>query len=190
VAADPEPNQDDEGTMIETTMPSSAEEVIRMLRLEPHPEEGGFFRETYRCDSELEPGPPFGGRRSWGTAIYYLLTADSFSAMHRLPGDEIFHFYLGDPVEMLELLPNGEGRVTILGPDLESMRLQHVVQGGSWQGSRLARGGAWALLGTTMSPGFSYEDYEHATAALLEEYPPFAVQIRERLPREVDGTPS
>ncbi len=157
-------------------------EVIEALGLTPHPEEGGFFRETYRSREGFAPGGAFEGNRSWGTAIYYLITADTYSAMHRLPGDEVFHFYLGDPVEMLELLPGGGGRLTRLGPDLRTMTLQHVVVGGTWQGSRLEAGGQWALLGTTMAPGFAFEDYEHGDAGLLEGWPAFAAQIRDRLP--------
>ena len=159
----------------------TAEDAIRILRLEPHPEEGGYFRETYRSASRITPGPPFHGERFTGTAIYYLLTAGTCSAMHRLPGDEIFHFYLGDPIEMLELLPSGEGRVTVLGPDLRTMHLQHVVAGGTWQGSRLLPEGRWALMGTTMAPGFSYEDYEHGSDALRSAYPDYAAKIAERL---------
>lgn len=158
------------------------EAIIRELGLEPHPEEGGHFRETYRSDGDVDPGSPYSGPRSLCTAIYYLLSGDTFSAMHRLPGDEIFHFYLGDPVEMLELLPSGKGRITILGSDLGSMRVQHVVRGGTWQGSRLAEGGRWALLGTTMSPGFSYDDYVHGTAELKAAYPGFEEPIEARLP--------
>jgi len=160
---------------------NSPDAIIEALGLEAHPEEGGFFRETYRSELVFSPGGAFSGERHAGTAIYYLLTADSFSAMHRLPGDEIFHFYLGDPVEMLELFPEGGGRITLLGPDLGSMSVQHVVQGGAWQGSRLLAGGKWALLGTTMSPGFSYADYEHGSGALRRQYPEFEALITARL---------
>lgn len=107
--------------------------------------------------------------------------------MHRLPGDEIFHFYRGDPVEMLELLPDNSTRTTILGPDIPSMQLQHVVPGGSWQGSRLVEGGRWALLGATMSPGFAYEDYEHGSLELVDAWPDHAAAIRARLPRNTGG---
>jgi predicted cupin superfamily sugar epimerase len=72
----------------------TADEIIRRLQLVPHPAEGGFFRETYRSRADYEPGTPFTGRRPVGTAIYFLLTADTFSATHRLPGDEVYHFYL------------------------------------------------------------------------------------------------
>jgi predicted cupin superfamily sugar epimerase len=159
----------------------TAEQLIRVLHLVPHPAEGGFFRETYRSSGTLEPGAPFSGARSQGTAIYYLLTHDTFSAMHRLPGDEIFHFYLGDPVEMLALHPDGSGEIVLLGPDLERMTVQHVVPGGTWQGSRLVAGGEWALLGTTMAPGFDFTDYLAGSADLLDAYPAHRAMIRQLL---------
>ena len=157
----------------------TADEVIRCLQLAPHPAEGGFFRETYRSRAGCDPGTPITGRRSVGTAIYFLLTAETFSAMHRLPGDEVYHFYLGDPVELLELHADGGSSVTLLGPDLISMKVQHVVPGGSWQGSRLLPGGAWALLGTTMAPGFDWEDFEAGSAGLADRYPAHATRIRD-----------
>jgi predicted cupin superfamily sugar epimerase len=160
----------------------TAERLIRLLDLTPHPEEGGFFRETYRSSTTFEPGAPFAGTRSHGTAIYYLLTWDTYSAMHRLPGDEVFHFYLGDPVEMLMLPPAGGGDVVVLGQDLSAgMKLQHVVPGGTWQGSRLAAGGAWALLGATMAPGFDYADYVAGSASLLDAYPAHRAMIQQLL---------
>ena len=138
-----------------------AEQMIEALGLRPHPEEGGYYRETYRSPRCYTPGPPYDGPRAECTAIYYLLTPDTYSALHRLPGDEIFHFYAGDPVDMLMLHPSGESEVVRLG-QAPGLRMQHIVPGGTWQGSRLAARGAWALLGTTMSPGFEFEDYESA----------------------------
>ena len=160
----------------------TADDVIERLGLTPHPREGGFFRETYRSRETFLPTGSFSGSRSVGTAIYYLLTPDTYSALHRLPGDEVFHFYLGDPIEMLELLPDGSSRITVLGAGLDGMRPQHVVPGGVWQGSRLLPGGAWALLGTTMAPGFSYEDYEEAGADVAAAYPRVAELARTLLP--------
>lgn len=141
----------------------TAEQIRELLRMQPHPIEGGHFAETYRSAAKVPRGALGGypGDRSMSTAIYYLLTPDTFSAMHRVRGDEMFHFYLGDPVEMLQLKPDGAGEVLLLGQDIASgMRLQHNVPGGVWQGSRLKNGGTYALLGTTMAPGFEYEDYE------------------------------
>ena len=167
----------------------TAEDVIRLLDLQPHPKEGGFFRETYRSSGSIDPGGPFNGPRCAGTAIYYLLTPTTYSAMHRLPGDEIFHFYLGSPVEMLMLQPDGSGDVVVLGPDLDRMRVQHVVPGGTWQGARLIDGGAWALLGTTMAPGFDYSDYVTGGSDLPDAYPEHRQIILELLDAgETSGT--
>jgi predicted cupin superfamily sugar epimerase len=143
----------------------SAEEVIALLDLHPLPLEGGWYRETYRAALTLPAtaiGPAYTSSRSAATAIYYLLTPQSFSALHRLLTDEVFHFYLGSPVEMLQLDPSsGSGRIVLLGTDLAAaQRPQVVVPGGVWQGSRLCPGGSFALLGTTMSPGFDFADYE------------------------------
>jgi predicted cupin superfamily sugar epimerase len=156
----------------------TADELKRLLRLEPLTGEGGFFAETYRARESLPAGalgPGTPGPRSLATAIYYLVTPESFSALHRLRSDEIFHFYLGDPVEMLQLLPDGSGRMMRLGTDLAAgCRPQVVVPKGVWQGSRIAPGGACALLGTTVSPGFDPADYEAGSPeALVAAYPAF-----------------
>ena len=158
----------------------TAEEVIAALGLEPHPLEGGFFRETYRTSQTMH-----GQERALKTAIYYLLTPQTFSMMHRLPGDEMFHFYLGDPVTMLHLHPDGSGRVVTFGPDLlAGQRPQVLVRGGVWQGASSAPGGQLALLGTTMAPGFAYADYQTGDrAALVAKYPKFA-EIITRLTRD------
>lgn len=158
----------------------NADRIIELLDLTPHPAEGGSFAETYR--SRRRTGD---GARALATAIYYLLRPGQVSAMHRLAADEIFHFYLGDPVEMLLLAPGGEGRIVTLGADLEAgQRPQVVVPAGVWQGSALARGGKVALLGTTVSPGFAYEDFELADPAALErQWPELAAAIHARAPR-------
>ena len=156
----------------------TAEQIRELLQMRPHPIEGGYFAETYRgspmLPQSLLPGYP--GDRAISTAIYYLLTPDTFSAMHRVRGDEMFHFYLGDPVEMLQLKPDGSGEVIVLGQDIAAgMRLQHTETGGVWQGSRVRAGGKYALLGTTMAPGFEYEDYETGLRQdLIARYPNFS----------------
>ena len=175
----------------------TANDLIRLLRLEKHPKEGGYFRETYRATAVVDAAHlPRGyiGRRSLGTAIYYLITPDSFSALHRLPGDEIFHHYLGASVEMLMLHPSGRAEVARIGKDVAADESpQVVVPGGTWQGSRLAQTAAsaercdassaspsgFALLGCTMSPGFDYADYEHGPRdELVAQFPAEAARIR------------
>jgi predicted cupin superfamily sugar epimerase len=157
----------------------TAGQVIQALGLEPLLAEGGLYRETYRS-GELVPPAGLPERypreaRPFGTAIFYLLTGEpgSFSALHRLPTDEVYHCYLGDPLEMTLLYPNGESQQVILGQALlEGQRLQLTVPRGVWQGSRLMRGERFALLGTTMAPGFVPSDYEGGQRdALLAAYP-------------------
>jgi uncharacterized protein len=161
----------------------TADEVTQLLQLKPHPLEGGFFRETYRSrwlvSGEYLP-QGMSGSRSIGTAIYYLITPQSFSPMHKLPGTEIFHFYAGDPVLMLQLLQDGNSQMLTMGNDLAAgQQPQVVVRGNVWQGCKLAPGGKWALLGTTMSPGFDPADYEHGEAEpLIKQYPNVA-EIRD-----------
>jgi predicted cupin superfamily sugar epimerase len=130
----------------------TAQEIIALLGLQPHPKEGGYFRETYRA-AEAVPAaaldPRYGGGRAHSTAIYYLLTPGTYSALHRVASDEVYHFYLGDPIEMLQLAPGAPGA-------------HH----------------GFALLGATVAPGFDYADYEHgARAALIAAWPDFRAQI-------------
>ena len=137
----------------------TAEEIKQLLKLSPHPFEGGHFRRTYT--SSLEVTAPQGGRPA-STAIYYLIETGAFSQMHVLESDETFHFYLGDPVEMLQLLPDGGSAVFVLGSDLAAgQQVQVTVPGGVWQGTRLLDEGRVALLGCTVTPGFNYADYRN-----------------------------
>jgi len=156
----------------------TAEQIKTLLNLKPHPKEGGYFVETYRSDEMIpEEALPkrYRDNRSYATAIYYFLTPESFSTLHRLKSDEIFHFYFGDPVEMLQLSPDGSGKIIILGSDLlNGMKPQINVAKGVWQGGRLLLGGKFALLGTTVSPGFEFMDYEVGQReCLVESYPQF-----------------
>lgn len=164
----------------------TAEEIIGVLKLQPHPVEGGFFRETYRSVETLpkEVLPHNPAPRSLCTAIYYLLTPNTVSALHRLPTDEIFHFYMGGPVRMLQLWPDGSSKELVLGTDLLAGQIpQTVVPGGVWQGSLLEPGSKFALLGATMAPGFDYADYQSGNLEeLMRLYPEKSELIWRLLP--------
>jgi predicted cupin superfamily sugar epimerase len=151
----------------------TAAQLIAALKLQNLPLEGGYYRETYRCETRIP-----GSAKSLCTAIYYLLTPDTCSALHRLPADEVYHFYVGDPVEMLQLDESGS-QVHTLGHDiLAGEVVQTVVPRGVWQGSSLKEGGQFALLGTTVAPGFDFGDYEAGDpAALAARYPECAARI-------------
>lgn len=149
-------------------------EIISRLDLQPHPE-GGYYRETYRSNGEILDLPPyFEGSRNYSTAIYFLLTGDNFSAFHRIRQDEMWHFYLGAPIELIEISSEGKVTTTHIGNDLEKdQQLQHLVPGGSWFASRLLPGaGDYALAGCTVSPGFDFRDFEMAKRAdLIQLFP-------------------
>lgn len=167
----------------------SAVELKRLLGLERHPREGGWFRQTWKAEETIPlqalPAGRYSGPRSAGTAIYYLLEPGNFSEMHKLASDEVFHFYLGDPVEMLQLWPDGTGKRVVLGQEIaHGQMLQTVVPQGVWQGTRLIGSGKVALLGCTVSPGFDYADYASGKReALARDWPEWAEMI-EGLTRE------
>jgi hypothetical protein len=109
--------------------------------------------------------------------------------MHRLQTDEVYHFYLGDPVELLLLKPEGASEVVLLGPDLEAgERPQAVAPRGAWQGARVRPGGRLALLGTTMAPAWEPDDFELGEReALTRQYPGRAELIRALTRGAVDS---
>lgn len=149
---------------------SPAANIVQSLNLRPHPE-GGFFSETYRHERKT-------GDRSLCTAIYYLVTAESPSRMHRVASDEIWHFYGGDELEMLQLGESGAQAISIGADVAAGQRPQVLVPANVWQGARVKPGGSYALLGATVSPGFDYDDFEIAGSDdLVAKYPQFAALI-------------
>lgn len=156
--------------------------IIEILELTPLTFEGGYYRETYKSNeviiSEALP-KRYSGPRSFSTCIYYLLTPDSSSSLHKVKSDEIFHFYAGDPVEMLQLDETGNGKIIVIGNDIENGQIpQVVVPNGIWQGTKLIKGGEFALLGTTVSPGFEYDDFiQPDKNYLIEKFPEFKDEI-------------
>jgi predicted cupin superfamily sugar epimerase len=173
-------------------MPCAAE-IIAQLQLTPLPKEGGYYRETYRSPVLLPRSALpacYHSSKSAATAIFYLLTSTQFSRLHRLPTDEVYHFYLGNPVRLVQLLPDGTGKSLLLGHDLRAGQLpQVVVPAHAWQGSWLEAGPAdFALLGTTMAPGFDFVDFEAGDCTrLLADYPAFAESIRRLFPDQEES---
>jgi predicted cupin superfamily sugar epimerase len=153
--------------------------------LEVQPQEGGYYRETWRSNISIPlsdlPSSRYTSRKSCGTAIYYMLTPKSRLALHRLPTDELFHFYLGDPVLQIKLHPDGRSELVTLGQDLgKGQLLQSLVPAGTWQGAVLMQGGKYGLMGTTVSPGFDFSDYVDGNPdELAQSYPDQAAFIRE-----------
>jgi uncharacterized protein len=147
---------------------------IDKLKLQPHPE-GGFYRQTYRADLILpkDAFPQFSGSRAVSTAIYFLLDGENFSAFHRLRSDELWHFYIGEPLVVHMIDANGAYSEISLGNNPEAGEvLQAVVKAGCWFASRVRDGKSFALVGCTVSPGFDFEDFELANRKkLVQRYP-------------------
>jgi uncharacterized protein len=158
-----------------------AQQVIEALGLTPLPEEGGYYKETYRAGGAIPAHvlKPHEGDRNYSTAIYYVVTPTEFSALHKLPQDEIFHFYAGDPVEMIQIDTQGQYKQIIIGPHvLQGQQPQVVAPGNTWQGTRLVEGGQWALLGCTVAPGFDFKDFHISSRQeLIAQYPQHAAPI-------------
>jgi len=180
----------------------SAQEIKEWLKLEPNPQEGGFFASVYNSsiivpDSSLECFPHTSEGRSICGAIYYFLEAPGCSVMHQVTGDMLYHFYAGDPVQMLLLPPDSPKKehvpavVCIFGNNLAlGQSPMKAIPGGTWLGSRLTPGGLWALMGVSMAPGFDPVDYAIGDRdELVQQYPEQAGLIRAltREPRQKAG---
>ena len=147
-------------------MANSIKNIIETLKLKPHPE-GGFYKETYRS---LETIPEeslsikYKGERNHSTCIYFLLTSDNFSAFHRIKQDEIWHFYDGSPIRLHMISELGVHSEHIIGRDLAKGEIpQFVVPGGYWFAAEVINTNSYSLVGCTVSPGFSFEDFELIT---------------------------
>lgn len=162
-----------------------AEDIIRLLGLEPLDEEGGFFKSSYRSPDILPVSAlpkRYGGPRHLGSAIYYLITPDNCSRLHRLATDELYHFYLGDPVCLVRLFPDGATDSLTLGRDIANgQSLQAIVPRGCWQGGYLQDGGSFALMGATLCPGFDGDDFELGCRRELAEIYPDCKALIEKL---------
>jgi predicted cupin superfamily sugar epimerase len=145
----------------------TADEIIKSLDLQPHPE-GGFYRETYRSDKTI-PGLD----RAYSTGIYYMLVPGAVSKFHAIKHDEMFHFYLGQPVTWVLLLQNAQMEKVVLGSDIiKGQKLQLVVKAGTWFGAYLNDGGHFGLMGTTVAPGFDFADFVFGQKEeLLKKFP-------------------
>jgi len=148
------------------------DEIIKLYQLLPNETEGGYFKLTYKLDDEGSDVPK-------STAIFYLLKNENRSLFHKLSSDIMYHFYSGDPVTMVLLNPNGTGSTLTLGSNvLRKQQVQVVIPKNTWIGSYVAKGGCYALMGTTMTPGFDPKGYELGNRSnLTEMYPQYKHDI-------------
>jgi len=157
---------------------ATAQQLIERLALQAHPE-GGYFRETYRCNEQVARSA-YPAERAASTAIYYLLCDDAYSAWHRIRSDEIWHFYAGGMLDIHVLDTQGELYTHRLG-DAVAHRdavFQAVVPAGCWFAAERVDPARYTLAGCTVAPGFEFSEFELAdTVALLSAYPAHAELI-------------
>lgn len=160
-------------------MKPAADYFVQHLNLLPHPE-GGYYKEMYRAAESFIP-KGFDSERQLCTAIYFLISKDNFSALHRIKSDETWHFYGGEALEVIEMDGRGEVKRTLVGPDLAAGEVfQYTVPAGNWFGSRVKAGAEFSLVGCTVSPGFDFRDFEMAEREnLVKEFPQHAELIKE-----------
>ena len=139
--------------------------IIEQFGLAPHPE-GGYFKESYRCAERI-------GDRNVSTAIYFLLPAGTRSRLHRIKSDELWHFYLGGPMRLVQLSSDGRLEEIVMGQDVAAgQKLQHAVPAGCWFGAYPEPGSAFSFVGCTVAPGFDSADFELAKRQdLLTRFP-------------------
>lgn len=151
------------------------EQLIKNYDLKPHPE-GGYFKETYRSPEIIARSAlpeRFSGNRSFSTAIFYLLPEGAKSHFHRISADEVWHFYLGGPLVLSEILSDGLIRQTTLGQDIrKNHTIQHTVPAGTWFGAQPEEGSSYSFVGCTVAPGFDFADFKMGSRSqLLTQYP-------------------
>lgn len=146
----------------------TVEQLITKLNLKPLPEEGGYYNEHYRSAGVIPHV-----ERNYSTSIYFMLPAGQISALHRIKSDEGWHFYLGGPMTVVQISPEGKVEKIVLGQDvLNGQKVQHVVPAGYWFGAYPNPGTEYALVGCTVAPGFDFADFELGTRAdLLRQFP-------------------
>jgi predicted cupin superfamily sugar epimerase len=164
-----------------------AEFWIERLRLERHPE-GGWYRETYRSESEYDfsGAANFGSARSYATSIYYLLQRGDRSRLHRIHSDEQWYFHAGSPLDVHGFPETGEPASFTLGFDPDAGQTLHSwVPAGYYFGACLSEKSdnpdAYALVSCVVAPGFDFRDFTFADPAALVARFPDHTKIIEKL---------
>nr|WP_299175705.1 cupin domain-containing protein [uncultured Allomuricauda sp.] len=136
--------------------------LISKFNLKPHPE-GGYFSETYRSEGQIPASTlpsAYSGNRNFSTAIYFLLTSDTFSAFHRINQDEIWHFYSGSPLKLYLISDKGEYSEQNIGSDFsDGQTPQFTVPGGYWFAAKTINPDSFSFVGCTVAPGFDFDDF-------------------------------
>jgi uncharacterized protein len=158
------------------------DEVRNLLKLEPHAT-CGFVRVTFMSEKRIAPGgmpPPFAEGRPTGSALYFMVTPDSPVRLHRIHNDQLYHYYLGDPIDVLMLHADGTTKRAVVGPDLRAGQcLQLLIPGNTFHTARIVGGRCWFLGAGIEWPGVEPADVEIGDVdALGAKYPDVANDLR------------
>lgn len=160
----------------------NAASLIQHFNMLPHPE-GGCYIQTYKSEGSIPATalPQNWGAHAFSTGILFLLKQGDYSHLHRIRQDEMWHFYLGGPLRLALLTPDGTYSEIILGQDiLAGQHVQYVVPSGVWFGATPCPGSAFSFVGCTVAPGFEFADFELAErASLLQAFPHHVKAITE-----------
>lgn len=160
--------------------PMTPDDIIKKLKLEPHPREGGWFRRTYTSHLTVETPD---GKRQLATAIYYLLTQDQpVGFLHRNKSNIVHCHHTGAPVRYRVVKPTGEIEETLLSSEITQNHVpQLLVPGGLWKATELMDGD-FALITEVVAPGFDYEDNEVATTdTFAQEFPELVETLKKTI---------
>ncbi|MGY6647319.1 cupin domain-containing protein [Wenyingzhuangia sp. IMCC45574] len=167
-------------------MEKEIQQIIEQLNLLPHPE-GGYFKETYRSTQSIPKASlskEFSGDRNHSTAIYFLLTSDTFSAFHKINQDEFWHFYKGTTIKLHMISPEGEYSSVLIGNNFNNGEVpQFVVPAQYWFAADVIESNSYALVGCTVAPGFDFDDFVLADRKELSNLFPSHSEIITRLTR-------
>jgi predicted cupin superfamily sugar epimerase len=162
----------------------TADEIKTLLKLEPNAT-CGFIRETYKSDLSIAPGElpaPFADGRPLGTALYFMVTPEAPVKLHRIKNDQLYHYYLGDPIEVLMLRGNGDSELVVVGPNIVGGQLlQLFIPGDTFHTARVTGKHRWFLGGSTEWPGVVQRDKDVELGDVEElaaKYPDCAADLR------------
>jgi uncharacterized protein len=162
----------------------TADEIKALLKLEPN-KTCGFVRETYKSDLTIASGglsAPFADGRPLGTALYFMVTPEAPINLHRIDNDQLYHYYLGDPIEVLLLRENGLSELVVVGPNLVGGHLvQLFIPGNTFHTARITGKRRWFLGASTEWPGVVVRDRDVELGnadELAAKYPDAAADIR------------
>ena len=141
------------------------------------------MRITYLSSLSIAAGglpAPFADGRPMGSALYFMVTPDAPVRLHRIRNDQLYHYYLGDPLEVFLLRGDGTTERVVVGPDLRAgERVQLFIPGNTFHTARLIGRRRWFLGASTEWPGVVPADVEIGKLdELAGKYPAVAADLR------------